>query len=76
LVNASRCLPATIFADRHADPAITGLDEVWAFARFAQAVASGFRKIVNLAPNFEGHDAIVIERAIAFALPVAALCFA
>jgi hypothetical protein len=75
LVNASCCLPATIFADRHADPAVTGLDELWTFARPAQALACGFGKIIYFAPDLKGHDAIVIESAITFALPVPALCF-
>jgi hypothetical protein len=66
-------LPRPILANCHADSSIARLPEARAFPRFADSAASGFRKVVNLAPNLEGHDAIVVERAIA--LPVPALCF-
>ena len=71
----SRFLPLAIAADRAADSAVAQLYKSRRLARSAKSASRGFREPVNPAPLRKSHNAIIIERAVALALILAAYSF-
>jgi len=63
-------LPDAIGPDGHPDPTVADLSEDGALPSLAQTPSRGWREIINLAPKRERHYPIILERAVARALPM------